>query len=126
MPRPLQSGHFRQRVILQDIPETTGDSYGQRSLAPVEIGRFWAFVQPLQGEEKLNVRQIWPTATHEVWMRWLGSQIPTSATNPHGLILPRMRLVSILDGAELNIVFAENVEKRNRQWKLVCEEKVKT
>jgi SPP1 family predicted phage head-tail adaptor len=119
-------GKYRQRVTLQDIPETALDSYGQTSQAATAIGTFWAEVAPLRGDEQLNVRQIWPTATHKVKMRWLGSAIPSTASNPHGLILPRMRLQLGLDGSYLNILFANNVEKRNRQWELVCEEKVLT
>ena len=124
MVRPLQSGKHRQRLILQDIPELNQDTYGQPSLAPAEICRIWAEVIPLQGDEMLNVRQIWPTATHTVKCRWLGTLIPTSKTNPSGQILPRMRFQVMSDGSYLNILFADNVEKRNRQWVLRCEEKV--
>ena len=126
MMRSNKVGTFRQRVILQDIPETTLDSYGQPSLGAIEIGRFWAEVRPLRGNEQLNVRQIWPTATHLVHMRWLGSVIPISSTNPAGLILPRMRLQLLSDGTLLNILFADNIEKRNRTWELTCDEKVLT
>jgi len=81
-------------------------------------------VVPLQGSEMLNVRQIWPTATHTVMVRWLGSAIPTSADNPNGIFMPQMKIKCKLDNSILNIEFAENVEKRNRRWKLVCSEHV--
>ena len=126
MARPIQSGKYRQRVTLQDIPEVTQDTYGQPSLAPTVIGTFWMEVQPLQGDDQLNVRQVWPTATHKVKCRWLGTAIATTPNNPHGLILPRTRLLLGVDGSVLNVLFANNVEKRNRQWELVCEEKVLT
>ena len=122
--RPTKSGTKRQRVILLDIPEATTDSWGQPSQTPTTIGTFWAEVAPLQGSEMLNVRQVWPLATHIVKMRWLGSAIPVTADNPQGLIMPQMVLNLLLDNSFLHVEFAENVEKRNRQWKLVCSEKI--
>ena len=129
--RPIKVGKFRQRVQLYDVPEVSVDSYGQPTTGGTQIvgpgtnGTFAAEVRPLKGDEMLNVRQIWPTATHLVNMRWLGSAIPTNASNnPHGLILPRMYLIAMLDGSRLDVVFAENEEKRNHHWKLTCEEKI--
>ena len=72
----------------------------------------------------LNVRQIWPTATHQVYLRWLGSTIAPSTGNPNGQILPRMAFKALNGGAILHIVNANNTEYRNRQWKITCEEKV--
>lgn len=130
--KPLRVGKFRQRVQLYDVPETAQDSYGEPSLNGTQItgpginGTFAAEVVPLKGDEMLNVRQMWPTATHRVRMRWLGSAIPESSTNPDGLLIPRMYLIDTLDGSRLDVVFAENVEKRNRAWELICMEKVNT
>ena len=122
--RPLKAGRNRQRVTLLDVPEATVDSYGQPSQAATAIATVWAEVRPLRGNEQLNVRAVWPTASHLVNLRWLGSLIPASAGNPNGLILPRMKLRLGLDASILNILFADNVEKRNRSWQLTCEEKV--
>jgi head-tail adaptor len=124
--RSQQVGSYRQRVTLYDIPEATRDSLGQPSQAATAICSFWAEVKPLQGGEQLNVRAIWPTATHKVKCRWLGSLIPASPSNPNGTILPRMYVSLELDGSRLDVVFASNVEKRNRMWELTCEEKVST
>ena len=129
--RSTRSGRYRQRVLLFDIPESTTDSIGQPSQATVQIsnpnatdGGFWAEVNPLKGDEMLNVRQIWPTATHMVKMKWLGSVIPVTSDNPNGLIMPQMVIKALLDNSYLHIVFANNVEKRNRRWELTCEEKI--
>jgi head-tail adaptor len=124
--KPQRSGTYRQRVTLYDVPETTRDAYGQPSQAATELCSFWAEVRPLKGNEQLNVRTQWATASHIVKCRWLGSLIPISATNPNGHILPRMYLLCGLDGSRLDVVFANNVEKRNRAWELVAEEKVNT
>ena len=131
MPRPIKSGRYRQRILLFDVPESSTSSWSQPSQAPTQIsnpnatdGGFWAEVNPLRGNEQLNVRQIWPTATHRVRMRWLGSAIPVSSDNPNQQIMPQMKINLLLDGSWLNVLFAENIEKRNRAWELICEEHV--
>ena len=131
MPRPLKVGKHRQRVLLYDVPEAATDSWGQPSNDPVQIvntsasdGGFWMEVRPLRGQEMLNVRQIWPLATHIVHSRWLGSMIPTSSDNPNALLMPQMKIKLILDNSILNIEFADNVEKRCRMWELTCSEHV--
>ena len=121
--RPQQVGTYRQRLALYDVPETTQDSYGQPSIVGNLIGTFWGEVRPLKGDEMLNVRQIWAIATHFVRIRWLGSAIPAGPNNPQGLIVERMYLIDTLDNARLDILNAQNVEKRNRMWLLTCAEK---
>lgn len=124
IPRPLKIGRHRQRVTLLDIPESTTDSFGQPSQAQTTIGTFWADVRPLRGNEMLNARQIWPTATHVVTMRWLGSVIKVTPDNPQALVMPQMVLKLALDNSYLHVLFADNVEKRNRRWELTCEERI--
>lgn len=127
--RAQKVGRYRQRVQLFDVPETSVDSYGQPSTNGTQIvssaadGCFAAEVRMLKGNEQLNVRQIFPTATHMVSMRWLGSAIPAGNNRSQGQIIERMYLIDTLDGTRLNILNANNVEKRNRQWLLTCEEK---
>lgn len=116
-----------QNVQLYDVPEATRDGYGQPSLSGSLIGLFPMSVEPLRGQEQLNVRAMWPTATHRVLCRWLGSAIPSSESNPHGLILPRMYLVLVEgDGSRLDVIYAGNYQERNQSWELTCESKVKT
>jgi hypothetical protein len=126
MMRPVIAGSLRGRLELYDVPETAKDSYGQRARAGTLLGTFRGEVRPLSGRELLNVRAIWPTATHRVTLRWLGSSLPTSASNPRGLILPRMYVVDLRDGNRLDVVFASNVEHLSRKWELTCESKVNT
>jgi len=57
-------------------------------------------------------------------LRWLGTSIPTGSDNPNGYIMPQMKLKDMLDNEIYNVLFAENVEKRNRQWLLTCEQKI--
>ena len=102
------------------MPETSVDTFAQPSISPTLIGTFWAEVRPLKGDEMLNVRQIWATATHIITMRWLGSAIPSSTDNPNGIVIPEMKFINVADGEVYNVLFAENVEKRDRQWKITA------
>jgi hypothetical protein len=125
--RPQRVGTYRQRLALYDVPETSQDSYGQPSLAGSLIGTFWGSCDQLKGQEQLNVRAVWPTATHLVKLRWLGSMIPSSMGNPSGLIIPRMKFILTKSSALVGvfgILAAQNVEERNRQWVCTCEEHV--
>ena len=129
--RPLKIGRYRQRVLLYDIPESSKDTWGQPSQTPTPIvnpyaidGSFAADIVPLKGDEMLDVRQMWPTATHTVYMRWLGDSIPVSADNPQREILPQMVLKAVHNNAYLHVVNANNNEFRDRQWVITCEEKV--
>jgi hypothetical protein len=124
MPRPIKVGKNRQRVTLRDVPESLNDSWSQPSQAPTTIGVFWMEVMPLEGSEILNVRQIWPTATHRVNCRWLGSAIPSTPDNPNQQIVPSMEIQLELDNSILKVLFAENIEKRNRAWSMICAEHV--
>jgi hypothetical protein len=135
LPRSLirrqRVGGRRQRCLLYDVPESTTDSWGQPSQTPVQIvnpnaadGGFWFLVRYLQGNEQLNVRQIWPTATRMCECAWLGSIIPTSADNPQGLIVPSMKIQIVSSQEWLNIVAAENPEQRNIMWSITCEEHI--
>ena len=112
---------------MQDVPETSQDSYGQPSQTATTIGTFHFSIRQLKGDERLNVRQIWPTATHVAECGWLGSAVPSSADNPNSLVLPTMKLLLKKNGTlikVLNVLSAENVEERNRMWRITCVEHI--
>jgi len=126
--RAIQAGSLRQRCTLWDVPESSTDSWGQPSQTPTQIvnpnasdGGFSFGIRPLRGNEMLNVRQVYPAATHLITGRWLGSIIPASSNNPNGVYVPSMKLIGVTDGDVYNIIFADNPDKRNRQWILTCE-----
>ncbi len=128
--RSHNAGPRRQRVILYDVPEPDAsvDSWGQPSQTPTMIGTFWALVRPLKGDEQLNVRQIWPLATHQIELNWLGSSIPVSADNPGngtvGYIMPQMKFKLQKDNRIFNVVNAINVDEANFMWQIIAEEKI--
>lgn len=121
--RPEKRGDFDRRAILYDIPEATTDEVGQPSQAMTEIGWYWCRSHALRGNEQLNDRQVWPTATHIVEVPWVGI-LPTSTDNPNGLIMPNMVLKLVLDSSWLHILWADNFDKRQRLWRLTCDEHV--
>ncbi len=122
--RPQKIGRNRQRVELYDRPESSKDTWGQPDQTPTLLGTFWAEIIPLKGAEQLNVRQMWPTATHTVYLRWLGSSIPVTSDNPQAQILPSMSFRALNSMAILNVINSNNTEYRNRRWEITCEEKV--
>jgi len=122
---PFRWGTARQRVTLWDVAASTLDPYGQPSQVGVPIGTFWAWVLPLRGRRLTQARAVWPMASFVVTMRWLGSAIPITPHNPSRQILPRMYL-TLSNGSRLDIIDANNVEHRNRQWDLTCMEIVVT
>ena len=112
--KPIQSGIYRQRVILQDLVETL-DSYGQPVQSWVDVASFWAEVRSLRGAEILNIKQTWATASHIVKHRYLGPSIIPG---------PKQRLTLLKDGTILNILNVNNIEERDRGYEVTCEEYV--
>jgi hypothetical protein len=43
-------------------------------MTATSLGTFWAEVMQIvrTNKDAVNIRQIWPTATHQVKLRWLG------------------------------------------------------
>lgn len=125
--RAVQGGPKRQIIQLYDVPESSTDSWGQPSQGSTLIGSFHAEIKQLTGDEMLNVRQMWATGTHLIRMRWIGSAIPVSAFNPGQLIMPDMKITLTKNNVLLRVfgvLEAKNVEERNREWEITCEEKI--
>ena len=112
--RAQQVGTYRQRLTLQSLVETI-DSYGQPVHSWVDMATFWAEVRFLRGQELLNIRQGWATATHLISCRWQGASFAPS---------PTMRFTLGKDGRIFNVLSFQNVEERNRQCIFTCEEQV--
>lgn len=110
---------------LFDVPGTTVDTYGQVSDTSTLIGTFRAAVVNLRGRELIAAQQAYTSVSHKVTLPWLGTAIPATAHNPNRQVLPRMYLI-LPDGSRLDVIAADNVDKRNRTWILTCNEIVKT
>lgn len=80
---------------------------------PNVLGPFWAFVQPLKGDESFVAANLRGLVSHQVTMRWIGSIV--SLTPRHFLIF---------QGRTLNIKQVLNVNEINRTYNLLCSEVV--
>lgn len=106
----MRCGKMRHVVTLQS-PPTDSDSFGQSSTTWVTVGVFRAFVKPLQGRELAIAQQLRADISHSVTMRWLGTSVKVDGT---------MRL--LYKGRYLNIISVINVDERNKELDLVCQE----
>lgn len=116
-----------QLASLYDVPESSIDSWGQPSQSPtLLVSNVWLKVRPLKGNEILNVRQQWATASHYAELNWLADAIPVSGDNPgngvYGYLMPEMKFILVKDGRVFNILQALNVDEMDQSWSCVLEE----
>jgi SPP1 family predicted phage head-tail adaptor len=107
------AGPKRQRVTIQTLSEAR-DSYGQNIKSWASAGPYWARVKNLSGREAVNAKQIKADTTHLVEMRYIGTLFSTPG------LLPSMRL--LFNSRVFNILWVNNVDERNREYQLLCQE----
>lgn len=107
----MQAGQLRRRVTVQQ-PAQAPDRYGQLADTWADVGTYWAFVRTPTGREAIIAQQFKAELTHVVTMRYLGSA-------PLG---PNMRLA--YKGRIFNVLDVLNVDERNRQYDVHCQEVV--
>ena len=69
----IAAGDLRHRIAIQRLnplqqPDSTGDLISSWQV----LGKYWAFVRPLQGRELVNAKQIVETISHQITMRVIG------------------------------------------------------
>lgn len=122
--RAPDPGSLNRRVQLYDVPTEVLDEYGQPGVdAGTMIGTFWAGVRLMRWQEKAAAQQVTILATHVVMLRWLGTAIPATASNPHRLILPGMYLIIVEDGTRLDVLEADDVLRAHVYWSLTCQQR---
>jgi SPP1 family predicted phage head-tail adaptor len=109
----MKIGPMRQRVSVETLTETQ-DSYGQLVETWTAAGTYWAEVKNLSGWEAVNAQQVKAQATHQVRMRYIASLF----SNPG--LLPSMRL--LFGTRVFNILWVNNVDERNREYRLLTQE----
>jgi hypothetical protein len=115
--KPNPAGIYTERVDLYGLPGETQDAYGQpvpSGAARLNTAPLPAQVENLKGQEILGEQQAYTLATHRVRMPWLGDAIR---------IRPDMYLI-LRTGARLDVVMADNEFFCDRQWRLICNERV--
>lgn len=105
----MQAGKLRNRVTVQ-VATTTTNSYGQSVESWADVGTFWAYVRPLGGNEAVVAKQVQENATTAITLRWQGS---TTLTILHRILF---------NGRVLGITQVNDVDERNRQLELLCQE----
>ena len=115
------AGTRDQRLQLYDVPGDLND-YGQPSTTGTLIGTFWGSVRNLSGRDMISAQQANNVVTHKIELGWLGTAIPSTASNPNRLIRPTMYLIHVRTGKRYDVVFANNVDEANIKWELTCNE----
>lgn len=112
MPRVFEgAGPKRKRVTVQS-QSITIDSYGQETKVWTDSSTHWAHVESLSGNFTENAGQQKDNLTHQVTMRWFAGLNPTQR---------------LLFGSKiLNIFYINNVDERNREYVVRCQEIVGT
>lgn len=104
----LQAGQLRHLVTIQTPPTsagTRGQSSGSWSTVEANVP---AKIENLTGREAERARQIAPTATHQVTLRYRSG------------VTTQQRL--LFGSRELNIEHVNNLDERNRVLVLLCKE----
>lgn len=101
---------MRQRVTLQSGTVTGQDAFGEQQTEATTVGTYWAEVSMLSGREAVNAAQICAEATHKVRMRYVGPILPDQWF--------------LFGGKRLNIKSVDNIDNRNREYLILCQEVV--
>jgi SPP1 family predicted phage head-tail adaptor len=65
----VRAGKLDKLVVFQQRAATL-DAYGQRVGVWVDVASAWASVRPANASEKAQAREIQPTVTHEITVRY--------------------------------------------------------
>jgi SPP1 family predicted phage head-tail adaptor len=103
----MKAGSLVHRVTYQTLNEENVN--GQIIPTFVNVGTFWALVQPLSGRELIYAQSVSAEVTHKITMR-------------HNCldISPKDRL--IFGGRKLNIQSAINVDEQDDEWLIMAVE----
>lgn len=105
-------GRMRWRVQIQRFTESI-DAYRQRQKTWSTVATRWAEIVTLSGRELTSAQQRQAQTTHRVTLRHLGAE---------GSITPKDKVV--FRGREFHVLWIDNVDERNRQLDVYCEEKL--
>jgi len=111
----MVAGPKRQRVSVETLSESR-DGYGQKQKTWTTQGTYWASIRNLSGREAVNAKQIKADTTHMVTMRYIGALFASPG------LLPSMRL--LFNSRVFNILYVNNIDERNREYQLLCQELV--
>lgn len=105
----MNAGRLRRRVTLQS-PSVTRDSFGDEVITWVDVLTTWASIRPLTGREVEIGKALRGDVTHDVKLRYNANAYP----GPTWRVVYGSRL--------LEVKHVINVDERNREVALVCNE----
>lgn len=103
----MRAGPMRHRITLQQR-SLTADSFGQPLETWSDVTTAWAEIRPLRSKEAELAKQVYPTATHKVFMRYVAA------------VGSDWRVV--FKGRVFNINEVLNVNAIGRELRLICSE----
>lgn len=103
----MEAGKLRHRVTIQS-KAATRDTYGEEVIIWTTVATVWAAVEPLQGREYLEARQVTAEVSTRIIIRRRSG------------ILPEMRAVY---GSRIyDILAVIEVDEARREMELMCQE----
>ncbi len=104
----MEAGKLRHRVSILTAPALVPDSRGQQTASATVLTKEWSSIVTLSGREAILARQVYPTATHRIGMRWVkGLDTADKMT---------------LGSRTFNIEDMDNVDQRNIELVFTCTE----
>lgn len=67
---PDRAGDYRRLMTLMRQSSTDFDTLGQSIEVPVEVGEWWAKLEPLAADEAVYVEHLEMTTTHRITVRY--------------------------------------------------------
>jgi SPP1 family predicted phage head-tail adaptor len=104
----MRAGKLRHRVTIQEDQGTTQDSLGQEIEDWQDVATVWAAVEPLQGREFLEAKQLQAEVTTRIRIRYRSG------------IEPEMRVV--WGSHTYDVVSVVELESRRQEIELMCRE----
>jgi len=113
----IRAGRLRHRVSIQK-PNETRDAHGGITKGWQTETTRWGSVEPLSGRDLEIAHKIDGRITHKVVMRYFDEDNVglTERLGPTYRLLHKTRV--------LNIVSVQNMDERNREFMIMCEEDV--
>jgi len=102
-------GPLRQRITIQ-TPSTAANEFGELILTYTSGNTRWGSIEPLNGRELWQAKQVSPDVTHKVTLRY------------DSTITPRCRL--LFGSRTFNVESVITVDERKRFMVLICHEEL--
>lgn len=105
----MRTGQLRHKITIQQAAKTS-DGFGGWTQTWTNFATVWAAIEPLRGREFFAAAQVQAEQITRIRIRYLAG------------ITPKMRI--LFDARTFSINTIINVNERNRELHLMCEEMV--